>query len=206
MDLRLNITIAFLILIAAWAFIAPWLAARLIVERPLERADAIIVLSGSYVYKERTRKAADLYKRGIAPLIFITNDGERGGWLKNEQTNVAYVELEQRELAAAGVPAEAVIVLTEIVAGTDEEAKVLAKNLDTYSIRSVVVVTSAYHSRRSLWTFDRILAGTGVAIGIEHAGMTDRTPNPNYWWLQLRGWQFVAGEYVKSAVYYAYYK
>ncbi len=193
------------VLLALWVLIAPWLATRLIVERPLERADAIIVLSGSYLYKERTRKGAELYNRGVAPRIFITNDGERGGWMKNEQTNVPYLELEKRELVAAGVPLEAITVLNEIVAGTDEEAKVLAKDLDTYSIRSVVVVTSAYHSRRSLWTFDRILAGRGVAVGLEHAGMTDRTPSPNYWWLQLRGWQFVAGEYVKSAVYYAYY-
>ena len=191
--------------LVVWALVAPWLATRLIVERPLEKADAIIVLSGSYLYKERTRKGAELYNRGVAPRIFITNDGERGGWMKNEQTNVPYLELEKRELVGAGVPAEAITVLNEIVTGTDEEAKELSKNLDPYSIKSVVVVTSAYHSRRSLWTFDRILAGRDVTVGLEHAGMTDRTPNPNYWWLQLRGWQFVAGEYVKSLVYWTYY-
>lgn len=193
------------VLAAVWVLIAPWLATRLIVERPLEKADAIIVLSGSYVYKERTRKAAELYDRGVAPRILITNDGERGGWSQKEQTNIPYVELEQRELISAGVPAEAITVLTGLVTGTDEEAKELAQNLDTYSIKSVVVVTSVYHSRRALWTFDRILADKTVTIGIEHAGMTDRTPNPNYWWLKPRGWQMVAGEYVKWVVYYAYY-
>lgn len=194
-----------IMVIAVWALIAPWLAKRLIVERPLEKADAIIVLSGSYVYKERTRKAAELYGRGVASRIFITNDGERAGWSQNEKTNIPYLELEQRELVAAGVPPESITVLSELVTGTDEEAKELAKNLDAYSIRSVVVVTSAYHSRRALWTFDRILADKGVTIGIENAGMGDRTPNPNYWWLQFRGWQMVAGEYVKWVVYYAYY-
>jgi len=192
-------------LLVVWALIAPWLATRLIVERPLEKADAIMVLSGSYVYKERTRKAAELYNRGIAPRIFVTNDGERGGWMKGEQTNVPYLELEKRELIAAGVPAEAITVLTDLVAGTDEEAKDLGRNLESYSIRSVIVVTSVYHSRRALWTFDRILAEKNVAIGMENAGMSDRTPNPNYWWLNPRGWQMVAGEYVKFIVYYAYY-
>lgn len=201
----LNLLIIIAVLAAVWVLIAPWLATRLIVERPLEKADAIIVLSGSYVYKERTRKAAELYDRGVAPRILITNDGERGGWSQKEQTNIPYVELEQRELISAGVPAEAITVLTELVTGTDEEAKELAKNLDTYSIKSVVVVTSVYHSRRALWTFDRILADKAVTIGIEHAGMSDRTPNPNYWWLKPRGWQMVAGEYVKWVVYYAYY-
>ena len=200
----LYLLIVIAVLLAVWSLIAPWLATRLIVERPLEHADAIIVLSGSYVYRERTRKAAELYKRGVAPRILITNDGERSGWSQKEQTNIPYVELEQRELIAAGVPPEAISVLTELVAGTDEEAKELAKNLDTYSIRSVVVVTSTYHSRRALWTFDRILASHDVAIGIEHAGMSERTPNPNYWWLKARGWQMVAGEYVKSVVYWSY--
>lgn len=202
MDLRLKITIAFVILVAAWSLLAPWLALHLIVERPLEHADAIIVLSGSAVYKERTQKAAELYKRGVALRVFITNDGERAGWLQNEQTNLTFVELEQRELIEHGVPAESITVLTELVAGTDEEARELAKNLNKYSISSVVVVTSAYHSRRAVWTFDRILAGTGVTIGIEHA---DLAPNPKYWWLMPRGWQMVAAEYVKSVVYYSYY-
>ena len=201
----LSFLIVIAVLLVVWALIAPWLATRLIVERPLEKVDAIMVLSGSYVYKERTRKAAELYNRGVAPRIFITNDGERGGWMNDEHTNLTFLELERRELTAAGVPADAITVLPDLVAGTDEEAKELARNLDAYSIRSVVVVTSVYHSRRALWTFDRILADKDVTIGMENAGMSDRTPNPNYWWLKPRGWQMVAGEYVKFVVYYAYY-
>ena len=205
MSLRFKIIIILAALGIAWSLIAPWLALRLIVERQLEHADAIIVLSGSYVYKERTQKAAELYKRGVAPRIFITNDGERSGWSQAEQTNLPYTELEQRELIANGVPSWAITVLSDMVAGTDEEAKELAKNIDTYSIKSVVVVTSAYHSRRSLWTFDKILAGSGIEIGVEHADLGQQSPNPNLWWLKPRGWQMVAGEYVKSVVYYAYY-
>ena len=98
-------------LIAAWVIIAPVFATYLIVEKPLANADAIIVLSGSAVYQERTRKAAELYKQGIAPLIFVTNDVSRAGWSEAEHTNPMFVDLEKRDLIAHGVPPDAIRML-----------------------------------------------------------------------------------------------
>lgn len=191
-------------LIAVWVGVAPVLARWLIVERPLDRTDAILVLSGSAAYKERTAKAAELYRKGVAPIVFITNDGERAGWDSGEQGNPPFVELEQRELLAGGVPPDAITVLPGVVTGTDIEARALAAEVDRHPLSSVLVVTSAYHTRRALWTFDRIVAAKGVVIGIEHAAIGDRTPSLNWWWLSLTGWQMVGLEYVKSAVYWVF--
>ena len=48
-----------------WVLVA-WLAARfLIVNTPLNRADVIVVMSGSAVYKERTKRAAEYYSQGF---------------------------------------------------------------------------------------------------------------------------------------------
>ena len=91
------------------------------------------------------------------------------------------------------------------VSGTDSEAKAFADEIDARPVKSLVIVTSAYHTRRALRTFDKILAGKGVEIGIAHAPIGEQTPMPETWWLNPRGWQMVAGEYVKSAVYWAYY-
>lgn len=193
------------IFLSAWTLFSPHLATHLIVERPLDKADAILVLSGSAVYKERTAKAAELYHEGLAPLIIITNDGTNAGWFSGEQQNPPYVELERRALVANGVPPEAIVQLPGVVAGTDDEAKAIAAEIEARCIRSLGIVTSAYHTRRALWTFDRILADKHIAIGIRSAPPGDRTPGPLYWWLTPRGWQTVAGEYVKIAVYYAYY-
>ena len=192
-------------LFAVWIIFAPFLATFLIVEKPLARADAIIILSGSAVYKERTKKAAELYKQGIAPRVIISNDGGRAGWLDDEKDNLPFVELEQRELIANGVEPEAITVLPGTVSGTDDEAKRLAEEIAARPIGKVLIVTSAYHSRRALRTFEKILAGKNVEIGIAHPPTGEQTPQPNYWWLRPRGWQTVAGEYVKSAVYYLYY-
>ena len=49
----------FLILFFLWVFLAWFAAENLIVEKPLEHADAILVLGGSSVYIERAQKAAE---------------------------------------------------------------------------------------------------------------------------------------------------
>lgn len=193
------------LLLGAWIIIAPFLATALIVEKPLDHSDAIIVLSGSAVYKERTKKAAELYKQGISPRIFITDDATKSGWNAGEEKNIPYVELEQRELIANGVSPDAITVLPGTVAGTDDEAKKLREEIDARPLSKVLIVTSAYHTRRALRTFEKILAGKNVEIGIAHPPAGEQTPQPNYWWLKPRGWQTVAGEYVKSVVYYVFY-
>ncbi|MCC6824636.1 MAG: YdcF family protein [Acidobacteria bacterium] len=191
--------------IGVWIIAAPFLAKFLIVEKPLDHADAIIVLSGSAVYKERTRKAAELFRNGLAPMIFITNDGTKSGWMSGEQRNIPFLELEQRELIADGVAPDAIFILPQLVAGTDEEAKAAVDAAEAYGIHSLMIVTSAYHSRRALWTFEREFAGKDAMIGIEHPAAGINTPRPAYWYLRPRGWQMVAGEYVKFAVYWIFY-
>lgn len=192
-------------LFAGWILTAPYLATCLIVEKPLAKADAIIVLSGSAAYKERTAKAAELYKQAVSQRIFITNDGEQAGWSQSEQRNPQFHELEIRELIANGVPPKAITLLPGVVAGTDHEAKEMLSEIEARPIGSLLIVTSPHHSRRALRTFEKILAGRDVEIGIEHAPINDRTPRPTTWWLGLRGWQTVGGEYVKTIGYWFLY-
>ena len=199
--------IAALSIFALWIFTAPFMAKRLIVEKPLEKADAIMVMSGSAVFQERTRKAAALYGQGVSNKIFLTDDGTRGGWSRTEQRNVPFVELAKRELIAQGVAAESIEILPGEVTGTDWEAKVLTRKIRESNLNSVLIVTSAYHTRRTLWIFEQILSENGAKteIGIAHAPTGEQTPPPFSWWLAKSGWQMVAGEYVKSAAYWLYY-
>ena len=200
-----KILIVFVIFIAAWVFIAPFLAERLIVEKPLEKADVIVVLGGSSVFIERTQEAAQLYKNGIAPKIVLTNDGTSAGWSKREQRNPPYNELAEQSLIGQGVPIEAIEILPEQVNGTDDEAELLQKKAMENGWKSILIVTSAYHTRRALWTFEKVFANDNVKIGIKSAPTGQQTPSPFYWWLTARGWQMVAGEYVKSLYYWVYY-
>jgi uncharacterized SAM-binding protein YcdF (DUF218 family) len=188
-----------------WCLIAPLLAKLLIVEKPLSRADAMIVLSGSAAHRERTQKAAQLYKQGVASKIYITNDGQFAGWSEAEQRNPPFYELETQELISNGVDPDAITVLPGIVAGTDDEARAMADQIHTKPIDSLLIVTSAYHTRRALWTFGKALAGQNVELGIVSPPPGRQTPDPYFWWVYPSGWSSVAGEYVKSVVYYFYY-
>lgn len=206
MSRSLKIAIVFLALFAAWFFVAPLLAEKLIVEKPLARADAILILGGSATFKERTQKAAELYRAGISERILLTDDGEQAGWSRAEQRNPKFVELAQKSLIEQGVPPTAIELLQPIVAGTIDEARVFAEKAKTENLKSVLLVTSAYHTRRALWTFTRVSAENNAAeIGIESARAGIQTPPPSRWWLSAAGWNLVAGEYVKSAYYWLCY-
>jgi uncharacterized SAM-binding protein YcdF (DUF218 family) len=199
--------IAFLAFLIVWALVAPFLAENLIVEKPLEQADAILVLGGSRTYRERTQKAAELFKRGVAPKIYLTDDGESAGWSRTEKRNPPFVELARDALVANGVAPENIEILGPPATGTIYEARILAEKVKAANLRSVLIVTSAYHTRRALSTCQRILAENNQSpeLGITSPPPGEQTPPPARWWLSPFGWQIVAGEYVKSVVYWVYY-
>ena len=195
----------FILLTTAWIFLAPSLAERLVVEKPLQFADAIIVLGGSSVYLERTQKAALVYKEGIARKTLLTDDGEKTGWSRSEKRNIPYVELAQRSLIAQGVPVENIEIIKPDGSGTIYEAQIVREKARANDWKSILIVTSAYHTRRALQTFEKTFANDNIEIGIVAPPTGQQTPPPFYWWLTARGWDVVAGEYVKSLYYWAYY-
>jgi uncharacterized SAM-binding protein YcdF (DUF218 family) len=187
--------------LAAWS-LAAWGAARwLVVAEALPRADAMVVLGGAAAYRERARAAAGLFGEGRAPVVALTNDGLRGGWSQAEQRNPFFYERAGEELRRAGVPAEKIELVPGLVTSTHDEAVALKAYAAARGWRSLLVVTSEYHARRSLWTFRRVFAGSGIAVGLAPAGPGEGTPSGAFWWLRPRGWRLVAGEYVKLVYY-----
>jgi uncharacterized SAM-binding protein YcdF (DUF218 family) len=187
--------------LALWVVAARVAAGALVVEAPLAKADAMVVLAGSSAYVERTRRAAELYRQGRAPLVLLTNDGQLSGWSEETQSNPTFVERARGELVRGGVPEACIEALPRRVESTHDEAVLLRDYAAGRGLRSLVVVTSAYHTRRALWTFARAFEGTGVHLGIEHAATGLQLPSPEAWWLFPKGWKSVAGEYVKLAYY-----
>lgn len=187
----------------AWLF--AWSAAKLlIVEAPLDRADAIVVLSGSKTLTERVTLAAQLFKERKAPKVILTNDNLRGGWSSAEQRNPYFYETAGNELRRLGVPVEAILVVPAPVSSTHDEA--LAVRVFTQSkFKSLLIVTSAYHSRRALRTFRRDFAGSDITIGLIPVTTGFQTPRPGVWWLHRRGWEMVPIEYAKLVYYVFHY-
>lgn len=190
-----------LVALAAWAVAARFAAEALVVSEELERADALVVLAGSSAYVERTARAAELYREGRAPFVVLTNDGQLSGWSNESQSNPTFVERARAELVRGGIPSERIEALPRRVGSTHDEAVLLREYARARGLRSLLVVTSAYHSRRALWTFRKVFEGSGVVVGVSTVELERERPSPGTWWLSPRGWQSVAGEYVKTVYY-----
>jgi len=194
-----------LLSLAAWSVLA-WAAAEaLIVRAELAQADALVVLAGSSTYVERTRRAAELFRAGRAPQIVLTNDNLQSGWSAEEERNPLFVERAAAELSRLGVPAEKVLTAPGVVTSTYEEAVRLREYADAHGLKSILVVTSAYQSRRALWTFRRVFEGSGVAVGLDVVEPGEQAPRAALWWFSGLGWQLVPGEYAKLIYYWVRY-
>lgn len=192
--------VAFLLLAALW--LVSWIAAQLlIVNVPLEKADVLVVLSGSETLMERANLAAQLFHEGRAPKILLTNDNRRGGWVSAQQRNPFFYEGAILELRRQGVPETAIEVLQRPVERTHDEADLVRDYSRQHQHQSVLIVTSAYHSRRAFRTFGQAFAGSGICVGLRAVEPGSQTPRPAVWWLSTRGWNMVAGEYFKLAYY-----
>jgi uncharacterized SAM-binding protein YcdF (DUF218 family) len=183
-----------------------WAAARLlIVHTPVTKADAIVVLSGSATFRERARHAAALFNEGRAARIVLTNDYLKSSWSPEEQRNPYYYERSLDELHRAGVPDEKIAVIMAPITGTYDEADRLKEYSETNELGSLLIVTSAYHSRRAFWTFRRVFRGSGKSIGIDPAEPGLESPGAATWWLHRLGWQMVPNEYLKMFFYWLRY-
>jgi uncharacterized SAM-binding protein YcdF (DUF218 family) len=195
---RLRIAV---IALAAWSLLA-WVAARaLIVRAELPRADALVVLSGSSAYVERTQYAARLWAEGRAPRVLLTRDQMLSGWIEAEQRNPSFTERATDELRRNGVTADHIEVLTAEVSNTYTEAFAIRDYALAHGLRSILVVTSSYHSRRALWTLRRAFQGSGIEVGLYAVAPGQQMPAPASWWWHPLGWRVVALEYVKLVYY-----
>ena len=183
-----------------------WLAAEaLIVRSDMAHADAMVVLAGSSTYLERTHRAAQLFHEGRAPRIILTNDNLESGWSAEEDRNPLFVERATDELKRRGVPRERIEVVPGRVTSTYDEAVKVRQYTVDHDLRSILVVTSAYQSRRALWTLRRVFRGTDVLVGLEPVAPGEQAPVPAVWWGHRLGWELVPGEYVKMIYYWMHY-
>ena len=196
-----RVLFAALTLVVLWP-LAAWTAAQALIVTPeTSRADALAVLAGSSTYLERTHHAAQLFHAGRAPRIILTNDNIPSGWSAAEQRNPLFVERAAEELRSAGVPADKIEIVPGDVLSTYDEAVRLRDYASQRGWRSLLVVTSAYHSRRVRWTLQRVFTGSGVTIGVDAAPPGHQTPPAGTWWLHRFGWNLVPGEYAKMIYY-----
>lgn len=156
-------------------------AGRFLVEDdPLGHADAIVVLTGSY--PDRIIEAATLYREGWAPRIILCREPENAGFQKLQALGVhvpRIFELNRSVAEQLGVPADAISVLERPAGSTYSEAEVVLADAIAHGYRSILIVTSKYHSARAARIYRHLAAGR-VAISVR--GARDDEFQPDAWW------------------------
>jgi uncharacterized SAM-binding protein YcdF (DUF218 family) len=176
-------------------------AGRLLVASdPLpERADAIVVLAGSIA--DRVLEAADLYRAGVAPRVVVTRERvPRGDWSLRAR-GVRLPQSDEQTLAALhalGVPPAATFVIPRRTNSTDSESHTIARWVCART-RSVVVVTSRYHSRRARLILRRAL---DPAIALAVRPSRHDPFQAAHWWRDRRDAKAVLSELEKLAHYW----
>lgn len=172
----------------------------LVVADPLPaRADAIVVMAGSIA--DRVLEAADLYRSGVAPRVVVTRERLPRGEISLRARGVRLPESGEQTLAALdalGVPPSATVVLPPRTRSTDSEARTIA-HWACARARSLVVVTSRYHSRRA-----RLILRQALAPEIRLALRPSRYDpfEATRWWNDRRDAKAVLSELEKLTHYW----
>jgi len=122
---------------------------------PPQKSDVIAVMAGGY--RERVPTAARLFHDGYGKLIILANDGDRAGWSQRHERNLYKVERAEEELVRLGVPRECIVKLNYSGNSTMFDALAIKRYVLENNIRSLLIVTSDYHLRRSIWICRRLL-------------------------------------------------
>ena len=187
-----------LIAVAAWGW--PRAGRYLVVDRPLEEADVIVVLAGPRV--ERWLEGVELYREKIAPKILISSGRIDAAEEAVRAAGIRFpreVDLAKDAMVQLGVPAADIETFPSTVDNTAAEAEVARNILAARGWKRIIVVTSKYHTRRSLYAFERALAGTGIKVQV-HASRFD-TSQPNTWWKHRADLRYVISEWQKLLAY-----
>ncbi len=150
-----------------------WLSALgrfLVLAESPRKADAIVVLAGDW-NGLRILRGAELASQGYAPLVFVSGPRHHYGLFEHELAIPFAVR--------RGYPESLFIPLSMTGANsTREEALRILPELRRRGIRSALVVTSNYHTRRSTRIY-RELAGD---VEVHVVASPDAAFRPDRWW------------------------
>lgn len=107
----------------------------------------------------------------------------------------------RRVLVHYGTAAEDIVTIGKACNSTYDEAQALAGFLEHRPTTRVIVITGHYHTRRTRWAFNRVLADRAGQVSF--ASAPAHTFRLSTWWQNEKGAELVVGEYLKLA-YYSY--
>jgi len=188
------IALVFLVVVLGGIYVARhpllrYAGGTLVVEDRLEKSDAIIILSDDNFYADRATRAAELFRQNLAPIVVASGIRLR--------PNASIAELMTHDLIERGVPKENIIPFPQDADNTREEAEALRKLVQQKKWKSVIVVTSNYHTRRAKYILGKIFANVAT---VRVASARDGDFDPANWYERRKSIKRFAHEVVGSVV------
>lgn len=196
------LVIFFLLLttIFSYPYVLRGLGYFLIYEQEPQKADVIVVLNGRDT--ERSLAAVDLYNQGYAKLMIMAHIVKQSGtdeFWKRVGDNFIEKIFFQKAIEAMGIPENAFKLIGDGVSSTYDEAKATKRFMRQNGYKSILLVTSKWHSKRAYLTFKSAFKNDGIKV-IVHPSKYD-TFNPDAWWKNEIDAKEVFGEYVRFIYY-----
>jgi uncharacterized SAM-binding protein YcdF (DUF218 family) len=163
----------------------------LVVDEEIDRPDAIVSLA-SHEW-ERLPDAAVLARRTPTARVLLTLP------IAVNAFNCHDCAHRIDRLVAAGVEKDRIEILPRRVYRTLDEAQAVREWAAQRGVRSVLVVTSPYHTRRAIESFRHVLMGTAIAVGVHPA--VGSPAEPARWWRHKYDRWYVSYEW-RARVFY----
>ncbi len=160
------------------------------VDEPVA-SDAIVLLLGGADH--RAPKAAELFRQQLAPRILLARSRP------SSTPELSETEACRKVLLNRGVPAEAIELLDGIATSTFSEARLVRDYAQVHRLKNILVVTTAFHTARSRWVFQKVLRRTGVNIHL--AAADDTVFTEDNWYTRDEGLLAYFNEFIKTIYY-----
>ncbi|MGP0076532.1 MAG: YdcF family protein [Bryobacteraceae bacterium] len=155
-------------MLIGWKTVLSYLGDFLVSPQSPQRADIIVVLGGDF-WGPRVVKGADLAVQGYAPVVLFS--GTMYGRRPEGEAAISF-------LAGKGYRVDSFEYFLHHAPSTIDEAIVLRGELARRGVKRVLLVTSAYHSRRASIVFRLFCPGLQFIT----IGAPDDHYHPDDWW------------------------
>ncbi len=186
-----TVVLIFVLIIVSSSIWLPLPATFLLAKDNVQKADCIVPLGGDLYY--RFKKAIELYNKGYAKNIVVSVVPERvresPEYCSIKLKIYGIQEVSEREFALMafkylGKDAQNIYITDDEVTSTYEEALATKKFMLKKGFKSLIVITSNYHTRRAISIFKWVFKGSGIKIYNCNAGSENLSP---YCWWQKEG-------------------
>ena len=169
----------------------------LVFQDELEPSDAIVVLVGSST-GNRIEEAVRVFDKGMGKVLVFSGYSYYPGMDSHRGMKQYAIKL--------GVPDDK-IVAEKAIGETSTWGEALAniKLLKRLKAKSLILVTSSFHTRRSHWVYKHVIKSLNMDITLRvHPAYDPKVPYPG-WWKIRSGKKMVFDEYIKLFYYFITY-